>query len=56
MFIGPFDEAFDVAAADGQVFAVGFVGVGGARDFFVRAYTADTGTLLWQARVDRGSH
>ena len=54
--LGPFDQAFDVAAADGQVFAVGFVGVGGARDFFVRAYTADTGTLLWQDRVDRGSN
>ena len=52
--LGPFDQAFDVAAADGQVFAVGFVGVGGARDFFVKAYTADTGTLLWQDRVDRG--
>jgi outer membrane protein assembly factor BamB len=50
---GAFDQALAVAIRGNQVFAAGRldnVGTGG--DFVVRAYRANTGTLLWQDVVD----
>jgi outer membrane protein assembly factor BamB len=44
--------AFAVAAEMGRVFVAGGSNVGGAGDWIVRAYNADTGNLLWQDHFD----
>lgn len=57
--VSDFDQAFDVDAVGNRVFAAGFVGfpLGSLdfRDFLIRAYDAQDGTLLWQDRVNKGS-
>ena len=52
----PFEQAFSSAAGGNRLFVAGFVStMPPSRDFVVRAYSVDTGELLWQDRVDRGS-
>jgi hypothetical protein len=50
------DTAIAVAAQGGRAFAAGFVRSPTSRDWFVRAYNAHNGAIVWQDQLDLGGN